>query len=91
MDTQERAKWLKWSKSGLCLPLQTEESDVDSSERTLQNTLKKLLQRQDEMETNFTKYLREEHRNFRSKQCTTKKKNIDKSKDRKIDKKWLSF
>ena len=94
----KNVQWLKWSKLGLCLPLQTEESVVGSSEQTLQNTLEKLLQRQEEMEANFTRYLRKElgtagkDKKLSSKQCTKKRKVIDKTKEQNIlTKKWLAF
>lgn len=101
MDTQERAKWLKRSKLGLCLPLQTEESAVNSSEQTLQKTLGTLLQRQEEMGRIFNNLLRGEHETsikaFKGKRksnehCIKKMQNINKAKNRTITKsEWLSF
>lgn len=93
MDTQERAKWLKWSKLGLRLPLQTEESSVGDSSALMQETLEKILRQQEEMERNFHIYLTEEqgtstyakHKKKSSKQSRNKKQDVDKNM------KWLSF
>jgi hypothetical protein len=60
MDTEERSKWLKWSKIGICVPLQSKESTTDSKELNVETTLERLLKRQEEMQTNFYNYLRDE-------------------------------
>jgi len=101
MDIQERAKWLRRSKLGLCLPLKTDERVLDSGEQqqnSLEKTLRNILQRQEEMEKNFNSYLREEHgvsfttkrKTKTTKQYTKKKQNIDQSKSV-VNKKWISF
>ena len=43
MDREERKKWLKWSKIGICVPLK----DKDASEKDLHmaNTLERLVTR----------------------------------------------
>ena len=56
MDTEERTKWLKWSKLGISMPLHIEETTADNMQ--LQETLERLLQRQEDMEVNFNNYLR---------------------------------
>ena len=38
MDTEERAKWLKWSKIGICVPLQDKEAN--NQELHIAKTLK---------------------------------------------------
>ena len=52
MDTEERKKWLKWSKLGICVPPQNEEP------KELQESVETLLKRQEEMERKFNVYLR---------------------------------
>ena len=58
MDIKERAKWLKWSKIGLRVPLQSEDTAADNKEINLENTLESILKRQEDMETNFNNFLR---------------------------------
>ena len=53
MDTEGRAKWLKWSKLGICVSQQREQPE----ELNMEKSLKKLLKRQQEMETKFNAYL----------------------------------
>jgi len=100
MDIQERAKWLRRSKLGLCLPLKKDECVLDFGEQlqnSLEKTLRNILQRQEEMEKNFNNYLTEEHgvsfttkrKTKTTKQYTKKKQNIDQSK--RVVKKWISF
>lgn len=57
MDTEERAKWLKWGKLGLSMPLQNEETTANNKELHLEKTLQTILKRQEDMETNFNNYL----------------------------------
>ena len=54
MDSEERRKWLKWSKIGICIPLK------DTSEKDLHmaNTLERLVNLQEEMAANFNNFLR---------------------------------
>ena len=56
MDTEERKKWLRWSKIGICVPLK----DKDASEKDLHmaNTLERLVNLQEEMAANFNYFLR---------------------------------
>ena len=53
MDTKERAKWLKWSKLGICVSQQREQPE----EFNMGKSLEKLLKRQQEMERKFNAYL----------------------------------
>ena len=53
MGTEDRKKWLKWSKIGICVPRQSEEPKEFNMEESLEN----LLKRQEEMERNFNVYL----------------------------------
>jgi hypothetical protein len=46
MNTEERTKWLKWSKIGICVPRQSEAPKEFNVEKSLEN----LLERQEEME-----------------------------------------
>ena len=52
MDTDER-KWLKWSKTGICVPRQSEEP----KEFDIEESVETLLKRQEEMERKFYVYL----------------------------------
>ena len=58
MDTEERKKWLKWSKIGICVPLK----DKDASEKDIHkaNTLERLAGEnlQEEVAANFNNFLR---------------------------------
>ena len=60
MDSDERKKWLKWSKIGICVPLK----DKDASEKDLHmaNTLERLVNLQEEMAANFNSFLRVQRR-----------------------------
>ena len=51
MDREERKKWLKWSKVGICVPLK----DKDASKKDLHmaNTLERPVNLQEEMAANF--------------------------------------
>ena len=53
MDAEERKKWFKWSKIGICVPLR----DKDGNEKDIHmaNTLERLVNLLKEMATNFTK------------------------------------
>ena len=51
MDTEERKKWLKWSKISIYVPRQNEEP------KELEESVKTLLKRQEEMERKFNVYL----------------------------------
>ena len=53
MDTQEHKKWLKWSKLGICVPRQNEET----KEFNMEESVETLLKRQEEMERKFNVYL----------------------------------
>ena len=56
MDSEERKKWLKFSKIGICVPLK----DKDACEKDLHmaNTLERLVNLQEEMAANFNNFLR---------------------------------
>ena len=56
MDSEERKKWLKWSKIEICVPLK----DKDASEKDLHmaNTLERLVNLQEKMAANFNNFLR---------------------------------
>ena len=53
MDTEERKKWLKWSKIGIYVPRQNEEP----KEFSMEESVKTLFKRQEEMERKFNVYL----------------------------------
>ena len=53
MSTEERKKWLKWSKIGIYVPRQNEEP----KEFSMEESVKTLLKRQEEMERKFNVYL----------------------------------
>ena len=60
MDREERAKWLKWSKMGVCIPLQSKEANKSNHEAVdVEKSLENILKRQQEMEAKFYNYLRE--------------------------------
>ena len=61
MGTEERAKWLKWSKIGICVPRQGEEVTVMDKELNIERTLERLIKRQDEMGTNLNNLLSTKH------------------------------
>ena len=69
MDSEERKKWLKWSKIGICVPLK----DKDASEKDLHisNTLERLVNTQEEMAAKFNNFLRVQrtHRKRKSKRA----------------------
>ena len=75
MDSEERKKWLKWSKIGICLPRQSEEPKEFNVEKSLEN----LQGRQEEME---------KIQNARLKHGDNSKRKTSKSEDHK---KWLTF
>ena len=103
MDTEERAKWLKWSKLGLTMPLQNEETTADNKELQLEETLLRILKRQEDMETNFNNYLRaarirrvDTKQPANSKYSNEKRKcseqfDITNSKKKDLSYKWLCF
>ena len=79
MDTEERKKWLKWSKLGICVPQQNEET----KEFNVEESVEKLLKRQEEMERKFNVYLQ-----------AAKLKKVQSSKPKhsvKDRNKWLTF
>ena len=53
MDTEERKKWLKWSKIGICVPLK----DKHANEKDI-HMATRLVNLQEEMATNFNNFLR---------------------------------
>ena len=53
MDTDERKKWLKWSKIRICVPRQSEEP----KEFNIEESVETLLKRQEEMERKCYVYL----------------------------------
>ena len=60
MDKEERAKWLKWSKMGVCIPIQSKEgNNRDHGSVDVEKSLEKILNQQEEMEAKFYNYLRE--------------------------------
>ena len=56
MDTEERKRWLKWSKIEICVPLK--DKDANEEDRHMAKTLERLVNLQDEMATNFNNFLR---------------------------------
>ena len=56
MDNEERKKWLKWSKIGICVPLK--DKDANEKDIHIANTLERLVNLQEEMATNFNNLLR---------------------------------
>lgn len=84
MDTEERKKWLKWSKIGICAPRPSEEP----KEFNMENKLENLLERQEEMERNFNAYLRNATLKYAG---TSKRKTSKLRKTKKDDNKWLTF
>ena len=56
MDTEERKKWLKSSKMEICVPLKYK--DANEKDMHMANTLKRLVNWQKEMATNFDNFLR---------------------------------
>ena len=61
MGTEERAKWLKWSKIGICVPRRGGEAVVVDKELNTERTLENLIKRQEEMATNFNNLLSTKH------------------------------
>ena len=60
MDIEERSKWLKWGKMGMCVPyLQTQKTITGDRQTNLEETLAKLLKHQEKIEKNFCNYVRE--------------------------------
>ena len=104
MGSEERAKWLKWSKLGISMPLHNEETTADREELQLvEKTLQRLIKRQEDMENNFNNYLKETRiHHVHSKQqanykCTSKKRkcseefDFTRSKKEDLSTKWLRF
>ena len=56
MDNEERKKWLKWSKIGICVPLK--DKDANEKDIHIANTLERPVNLQEEMATNFNNLLR---------------------------------
>ena len=81
MDTEERKKWLKWSKLGICVPRQDEEP----KEFNMEEGVETLLKRQEEMERKFNVYL--QATKLKTVQ-SSKRKNSNPDEDRN---KWLTF
>ena len=60
MDIEERSKWLKWSKMGMCVPyLQTQKTVTGDRQSNLEETLAKLLKHQEKIEKKICNYVRE--------------------------------
>ena len=78
MDTEERKKWLKWSKLGICVPRQDEEP----KEFNMEESVETLLKRQEEMERKYLQATR-----LKTVQ-SSKRKNSNPDEDRN---KWLTF
>lgn len=92
MDTEERAKWLKWSKLGICVPLEDEETRADNKELNMEKTLERLIKRQEDMETNFNTFLRARPGKQNTSKLSTKKEQRFRDTDKKdIAKKWLTL
>ena len=81
MDTEERKKWLKWSKLGICVSRQDEEP----KEFNMEESVETLLKRQEEMERKFNVYL--QATKLKTVQ-SSKRKNSNPDEDRN---KWLTF
>ena len=75
MDSEERKKWLKWSKIGICVALK----DKDASEKDLHmaNTLERLVNLQEEMAANFNNFF---FNNFLRVQRTRRKRKSKRAK-----------
>jgi hypothetical protein len=84
MDMEERKKWLKWSKIGICVPQQSEEPKEFNMEESLEN----LFKGQEEMERNFNVYLRAATLNHGQ---TSKRKHSKSGETKKDHNKWLTF
>ena len=56
MDTEERKKWLKWSKIRTCVPLKDKDAK-DKEDIHMANTLERLVNLREEMATNFNNFL----------------------------------
>ena len=81
MDTEERKKWLKWSKLGICVPRQ----DGEPKEVNMEESVETLLKRQEEMERKLNVYLQAAKLEKRK---SSKRKNSNPGEDRN---KWLTF
>ena len=75
MDTEERKKWLKWSKLGICVPRQ--------NQTPKELCVEALLKRQEEMERKFNVYLQAAKL---KKVQSSKPKHSEKDRN-----KWLTF
>ncbi len=82
MSTEERKKWLKWGKIGICVPQHSEKLRKFNMQESLEN----LFQRQEEMERNFNNYLRDVNLNH----VQTRKRKTSKSEGIKRKNKWLT-
>ena len=81
MDVEQRKKWLKWSKLGICVPRQNEEM----KEFNMEESVETLLKRQEEMERKFNVYLQATKlKNGQSSERAHTKSGEDKNK-------WLTF
>ena len=70
MDTEERKKWLKWSKIEICVPLK--DKDANEKDIHMANTLERLVKLQEEMATNFNNFLRVQRTSRKRKSTRTK-------------------
>ena len=58
MDIKERAKWLKWSKLGVCIPSKNyDETGTEDNVPNVQKSLARLLKHQEEIERNSYEYI----------------------------------
>lgn len=53
LGTEERVKWLKWSKIWICVLRQGREATATDKELNIERTVESLVKRQEEMATNF--------------------------------------
>ncbi len=82
MSTEERKKWLKCGKIGICVPQHSEKLRKFNMQESLEN----LFQRQEEMERNFNIYLQDVNLNH----VQTRKRETSKSEGMKRKNKWLT-
>ena len=98
MDSEERAKWLRWSKLGLSNPLAQTITAVGKEINT-EKTLTTILKRPEEMEAKFNNYLKsiklqckEEIPKSREKACKRSNQKYSKQNEAKTrPKRWLRF
>ena len=79
MDQQDRNKWLYWSKLGLSMPRKKEENIGNIPKANIQESVHRILQRQNQIENKFNSYLGQQNN---GKYLPTPKGNIYKAKQK---------